>query len=36
VELAGILALLAYNALLFILPGVGVFGAGILITKKKP
>ena len=33
---AGILALLTYNATLFILPGLGVFGVGIVITKKKP
>ena len=31
----GILALLMYNALLFILPGMGVFGVGIVIMKKK-
>ena len=33
---AGILALLMYNALLFILPGLGVFGVGVVLTKKKP
>ena len=33
---AGILALLMYNALLFFLPGLGVFGLGIVLTKKKP
>jgi hypothetical protein len=33
---AGILALLMYNALLFILPGLGVFGIGVVMTKKKP
>ena len=33
---AGILALLMYNALLFILPGLGVFGLGIVLTNKKP
>jgi hypothetical protein len=33
---AGILALLMYNVLLFILPGVGMFGIGVVMTKKKP
>ena len=33
---AGILALLTYNALLFILPGMGAYGIGVVMTKKKP
>jgi len=33
---AGILALLMYNALLFILPGMGVFALGVVMAKKKP
>jgi hypothetical protein len=32
---AGILALLTYNALLFILPGMGVFAIGVVMAKKK-
>jgi hypothetical protein len=32
---AGILALLMYNTLLFILPGMGVYGLGLVKSKKK-
>jgi len=33
---AGIVALLMYNALLFILPGMGVYALGVVMAKKKP
>jgi len=33
---AGILALLMYNALLFILPGMGVYALGVVMAKKMP